>query len=257
MHDTNIGFDLRYLGKNTIKLEPHSHTCIDLKIALEIPATTIVQLASKSSLVKKRINIRGEIIDTGYMENIIAMLQNDSEKAYTIDLNKKIAQAIFLFLVKVAKLVLVENREELEIMARGIQGFGSTGRIDVPVNMTEKEIIDKRAIISICQPISIPPYDQYMVVIERKVKDQVQIFEAKAKLCESGKIGLANLHIPAKNHRHIKIPIYNNTEDTIEIPAETTIRYLTTEIKNQFPDIIPDFLQLCGYVDIILQTIYG
>ncbi|KAG9298298.1 hypothetical protein G9A89_002786 [Geosiphon pyriformis] len=73
-HDTDAGFDLRYLGKEAIKLEPNSCTCIDLKIALEIPATTMVQLASKSSLAKKGINIRG-IIDAGYMGNIITMLQ--------------------------------------------------------------------------------------------------------------------------------------------------------------------------------------
>ncbi|KAG9297900.1 hypothetical protein G9A89_002608, partial [Geosiphon pyriformis] len=41
VHNTNTGFDLRYSEKNAIKLEPHSCTCIDLKIALEIPATTI------------------------------------------------------------------------------------------------------------------------------------------------------------------------------------------------------------------------
>ncbi|KAG9290551.1 hypothetical protein G9A89_020921 [Geosiphon pyriformis] len=89
-HNTDARFDLRYLRKDVIKLEPHSHTYIDLKIALEIPAT-IVQLASKSSLMKRGINIRGEIIDAGYVENIIAMLQNNSEKAYIIEPNKKIA----------------------------------------------------------------------------------------------------------------------------------------------------------------------
>ncbi|KAG9288382.1 hypothetical protein G9A89_021413 [Geosiphon pyriformis] len=101
-HNTNAKFDLRYPEKNAIQLEPHSRTCIDLKIALEIPATTIVQLASKSSLVKRGINIRGGIIDVRYIGNIIAMLQNNSEKAYIIEPNKKIAQAIFLSLVKVA-----------------------------------------------------------------------------------------------------------------------------------------------------------
>ncbi|KAG9306992.1 hypothetical protein G9A89_000906 [Geosiphon pyriformis] len=101
-HDTNAGFDLRYSEKEVIKLEPNLHTCIDLKIALEILATTIVQLASKSSLVKKEINIRGEIIDVRYIENIIAILQNDSEKTYIIEPNKKIAQAIFLPLVKIS-----------------------------------------------------------------------------------------------------------------------------------------------------------
>ncbi|KAG9284568.1 hypothetical protein G9A89_000651 [Geosiphon pyriformis] len=120
VHNTDAGFDLRYPGKEAIKLEPHLRTCIDLKIALEIPATTIVQLASRSSLAKREINIRGGIIDTGYVENIIAMLQNDSEKAYIVEPNEKIAQAIFLPLVKVAQLVSMRKRKELGITARGI-----------------------------------------------------------------------------------------------------------------------------------------
>ncbi|KAG9305085.1 hypothetical protein G9A89_007725 [Geosiphon pyriformis] len=101
VHDTNARFDLRYLRKDAIKLELHLCTCIDLKIELEIPATTMVQLASRSSLAKKGINIREEIINAGYVENIIAMLQNDSEKAYVIEPNKRITQAIFLPLVKI------------------------------------------------------------------------------------------------------------------------------------------------------------
>ncbi|KAG9304146.1 hypothetical protein G9A89_019708 [Geosiphon pyriformis] len=90
-HDTNTEFNLKYLRKNLIKLEPYLHTCIDLKITLEISVTTMVQLAFRNSLAKKGINIRGRIIDAGYVENIIAMLQNNSEKAYIIEPNEKIA----------------------------------------------------------------------------------------------------------------------------------------------------------------------
>ncbi|KAG9285802.1 hypothetical protein G9A89_013227 [Geosiphon pyriformis] len=102
VHNTDAEFDLRYPGTEAIKLEPHSCTCIDLKVALEILATTMVQLASRSSLAKRGINIRGGIIDTEYVGNIIAILQNNSEKAYIIEPNKKIAQAIFLLLVRIA-----------------------------------------------------------------------------------------------------------------------------------------------------------
>ncbi|KAG9287780.1 hypothetical protein G9A89_017375 [Geosiphon pyriformis] len=94
------------------------------------------------------------------------------ECAYTIDSNKKIAQAIFLPLVKIAQLVSMGNRKELKITARGIQGFGLMGRIGIPINMTEEKIVDKREIISTHQAISIPPYDQYMLAIKREVKDQ-------------------------------------------------------------------------------------
>ncbi|KAG9290257.1 hypothetical protein G9A89_022233 [Geosiphon pyriformis] len=150
IHDTDTEFDLKYSGKDPLKLEAHSHICIDLKIALEISATIIVQLAFRSSLAKKRINIREGIIDTEYVRNIIAMLQNDLEKAYIIDPNEKIAQAIFLPLVKIVQLVSVGNKEELGITAKGIQGFRSTDRIDIPVNMVEKKIVDKGEIISTC-----------------------------------------------------------------------------------------------------------
>ncbi|KAG9305099.1 hypothetical protein G9A89_007739 [Geosiphon pyriformis] len=54
-HDTDARFDLRYPGKDAIKLEPHLCICIDLKIVLEIPTTTMVQLTSQSSLAKKRL----------------------------------------------------------------------------------------------------------------------------------------------------------------------------------------------------------
>ncbi|KAG9295360.1 hypothetical protein G9A89_013389 [Geosiphon pyriformis] len=257
MYNTDAGFDLRYPGKNAIKLEPHSHICLDLKIALEISATTMVQLASKSSLAKREINIREGIIDMEYVENIIAMLQNDSGKAYIIDPNEKIAQTIFLPLVRVAQLVLVGKREKLGITVRGIQGFGLTDRVDVPINMAEKEIVDQEKIISMGQTISIPPYGQYIIGIKRKVKKQNQIFETEPTLCESEEIGFINFHIPAKDYSHIKIPIYNNTGNIIVIPARTTIGYLSTEIEDQPPSTISDFLQLCGYVDITSQTIYG
>ncbi|KAG9304160.1 hypothetical protein G9A89_019722 [Geosiphon pyriformis] len=256
-YDTDTGFNLRYPGKDAIKLEPHSCTCIDLKIALEILATTMVQLASRNSLVKKRINIRGKIIDTGYVENIIAMLQNDSEKAYIIEPNEKIAQTIFLPLVKITQLASMGNRKKLGITMKGIQRFKFMNKINIPVNMAKEEIIGQGEIISTGQAISISPYDQYMLAIKRKVKDQTQIFEVETSLYKTRKVGFINLHIPAKNHNHIKISIYNNTENIVEILKGTTLRYLTTEIENQPPSTISDFPQLCEYVDITSQTIYG
>ncbi|KAG9306650.1 hypothetical protein G9A89_004197 [Geosiphon pyriformis] len=255
-HNTDAGFDLRYPRKDAIKLKPHLRTCIDLKVALKIPATIMVQLASRSSLAKKEINIRGGIIDTRYIRNIITMLQNNSEKAYIIEPNEKIAQAIFLPMVKIAQLVSVENKKKLEITMKEIQKFRSTDRIDISVNMTKEEIIGQGEIISMSQTISIPPYDQYILAIERKVKNQAQIFEAETSLCETGEVELINLHILAKNHNHIKIPIYNNTGNVVKIPKETTLGYLTTEIEDQLPSTISDFPQLCEYVDIMSQTIY-
>ncbi|KAG9297050.1 hypothetical protein G9A89_000429 [Geosiphon pyriformis] len=140
-HNTDVEFDLRYPGKEAIKLKPYLHTCIDFKVALKISTTTIVQLVSRS-------------------KNIIAMLQNDSKKAYIIAKQKNSRGNI--------PLVLVRNREKLGITARRINGFKFMNRVDVPVNMAKEKIIDKGEIIFTCQPISIPPYGQYIVVVEKK-----------------------------------------------------------------------------------------
>ncbi|KAG9307343.1 hypothetical protein G9A89_017172 [Geosiphon pyriformis] len=120
------------------------------------------------------------------------------------------------------------------------------GRIDIPINMAEEEIVDKRKIISTHHTISISPYDQYMLAIKREVKNQAQLFEAKATICKSGKIELTNLYILANSPKNIKIPIYNTMRHVIEIPKEIIIEYLTTKIEDQPPNYIPDFLQLCG-----------
>ncbi|KAG9286045.1 hypothetical protein G9A89_022722 [Geosiphon pyriformis] len=174
VHNTNTGFDLRYPEKDAIKLEPHLCTCINLKIALEILATTMIQLVFRNSLVKKEINIRKGIIDAGYVGNIIAMLQNNSEKAYVIEPNERIAQAIFLPLMKIAQLVSMENRKELEITARGIQRFGLTGRIDVSVNMIKEEIIDQGEIISTARTIGTDKHGKFRPTSTDATKDITQ-----------------------------------------------------------------------------------
>ncbi|KAG9286662.1 hypothetical protein G9A89_012212 [Geosiphon pyriformis] len=88
-------------------MAPYSLVKIDFKIVLEIPVSTMVQVASKSSLAKKKIDVKRGIIDAGYMGNIIIMLQNNSDKPYKIKFHEKITQAIFLLLVKIPQLVPV------------------------------------------------------------------------------------------------------------------------------------------------------
>ncbi|KAG9289740.1 hypothetical protein G9A89_014475 [Geosiphon pyriformis] len=114
-----------------------------------------------------------------------------------------------------AQLVSVENRKKLGITAREISGFGSMNKINIPVNMTEEEIVNKREIISIYQPISILLYDQYILTIEKKVRNQAQIFKTEPTICKSEEIGLTNLYIPVKNYHYIKISIYNITGNVI------------------------------------------
>ncbi|KAG9290022.1 hypothetical protein G9A89_010328 [Geosiphon pyriformis] len=103
-HEINAGYDLRYPGKDTLVLQPKSLTKINLKIALKIPPGAMVQIASRSSLASKKINIRGKIIDAGYTGDITIMLQNKTDKPFKIEHAKKIAQAIYLSLINISGL---------------------------------------------------------------------------------------------------------------------------------------------------------
>ncbi|KAG9295831.1 hypothetical protein G9A89_009060 [Geosiphon pyriformis] len=113
VHDTNASFDLQYPGQLLIIIAPHSFVKINLKIALEISVSTMIQVASQSSLAKKKIDIKGRIIDAGYIRNIVVMLQNNSDRPYKIESQEKIAQAIFLPLVKIPQLILKRDQKPL------------------------------------------------------------------------------------------------------------------------------------------------
>ncbi|KAG9306628.1 hypothetical protein G9A89_000727, partial [Geosiphon pyriformis] len=134
-HEINAGYNLRYSDKDTLVLKPKSFTKINLKIAFEIPTGAMVQIAFWFSLASKEINVRGGIIDAGYTGNITVILQNETNKSFKIEHVEKIVQAIYLSLINISGLQLVNQREQLEKSDRGTQGFGSTGRFTVPVNI--------------------------------------------------------------------------------------------------------------------------
>ncbi|KAG9287803.1 hypothetical protein G9A89_017398 [Geosiphon pyriformis] len=90
-HKIDAGYNLRYPGKDTLVLQPKSLTKINLKIALEIPPGAMVQIASKSSLASKGINVRKGVIDAGYTGDITIMLQNETDKPFRIKHVEKIA----------------------------------------------------------------------------------------------------------------------------------------------------------------------
>ncbi|KAG9303261.1 hypothetical protein G9A89_013587 [Geosiphon pyriformis] len=213
----------------------------DLSKELELKYT-MVQVAFRFSLAKKKIDIKRGIIDAGYTGNIIVMLQNNSDRPYKIESQEKIAQAIFLPLVKIPQLTL------LGLTARGINGFGSSGKGNVPVNFME-ENSDQIEFIHTNTVISILPYRQYIL----KIQDQALLFEASPEICSLANV--ANLYLPAKAHKHFKIPIHNPTEDVIEISKGTLISSISADSQNsKKPQSIPDFAQLFLFCDITSQV---
>ncbi|KAG9287924.1 hypothetical protein G9A89_017519 [Geosiphon pyriformis] len=145
-HLTDAEFNLCYPEDQSTTLPPRSITKIDLKIVVEILPGIMVQIAF----------IQEEVVDSKYTENLMVLLQNNSEKSYTINSKEKIAQVIFLSLVKIGKFVPVENCEELLQTIRGTFGFGligkrikanfaetieEKGKIKIPIANTTKELI--------------------------------------------------------------------------------------------------------------------
>ncbi|KAG9306988.1 hypothetical protein G9A89_000902 [Geosiphon pyriformis] len=151
----------------------------------------MVQVAFRSSLAKKGIDVKGGIIDAGYTGNIIVILQNNSDRLYKIESQEKIVQAIFLPIVKISQLTLIQ--------------------------------------------------------------DQVLLFEASSEICSLANV--ANLYLLAKAHKHFKILIHNPIEDVIEIPKETFVSSISTDIQNsKKSQSIPDFAQLFLFCDITSQV---
>ncbi|KAG9291015.1 hypothetical protein G9A89_012887 [Geosiphon pyriformis] len=194
---------------------------------LEIPVSTMVQVASRLSL-------------------------NNSDKLYKIKSHKKIAQAIFLPLIKIPQLVPVTTQEELGLTAQKIKGFGSSRRDNIMVNFMVEDS-DQVELIYTNTIISIPSYWQYILKVNQKIQNQALVFEANLKICLLADV--VNLYLPAKAHKHFKIPIHNLTKNIIEIPERILIGSIFSNIQNPKKlQLISDFIQLFLFCDITSQV---
>ncbi|KAG9305951.1 hypothetical protein G9A89_016604 [Geosiphon pyriformis] len=137
-HKIDAGYNLSYSGKDTLVLQPKFLTKINLRITLKILSRAIVQIAFRSSLTSKRINVRKGVINAEYTGDITIMLQNKTDKPFRIEHAEKIAQAIYLLLINISSLQSIKNREQLEKSEKKTQGFGSTGQFTVPTEKQQK-----------------------------------------------------------------------------------------------------------------------
>ncbi|KAG9292627.1 hypothetical protein G9A89_006999 [Geosiphon pyriformis] len=229
-HPTNAKFDLCYPKNKSTTLSSRSITKIDLKIVVKILPETMIQIALQLSLVKKGISIQKGVIDSKYTGNLMVLLQNNSKKPYTIESKEKIAQAIFLPLVKIGKFVPVENCEELLQIMRGTFGFGSTEK-GIEANFAET-IEKKGKVIKTEQFITLLSYEKSEIKIKRTIKEKDLIFEPYPETCQ-------------------QIPITNTTEKPIYILEDTIIGYLATELENaSTPQEILNFPEIALYCEL-------
>ncbi|KAG9286172.1 hypothetical protein G9A89_010186 [Geosiphon pyriformis] len=247
-HEIDAEYDLKYPGKDTFVLKPKSFTKINLKIALEILPGAIVQIASWSSLASKGINVRRGIIDAGYTGDITVMLQNETDKPFKIKHAEKIAQAIYLLLINISGLQLVNQREQLGKSDRGTQGFGSTERFTVPVNIALNTQNESHQILRLPQPITILPFGEHPEIYTcPKSTTTQQIFESNEQVCLEHNISIPNIYIP-EGTKKVRVTFYNPNNYPIILLNNLEIGVIYSNIFQQkLSQIVSDFSEIIGH----------
>ena len=121
-HDEDAGLDLRTPVKFSIA--PRGKATIDTGVHVEIPKGYAGFLKSKSGLnVNKNITSDGTI-DAGYCGSIVVKLYNNGDDEVFFEEKDKISQLV-IQKVETPKVRIVNK---IRGLARGVRGFGSTGR---------------------------------------------------------------------------------------------------------------------------------
>ncbi|KAG9295889.1 hypothetical protein G9A89_006628 [Geosiphon pyriformis] len=259
-HKIDARYDLRYSKKDTLVLQPKSLTKINLKFALEIPPGAMVQIAFRSSLASKGINIREEVIDAEYTGDITIMLQNETDKPFKIEHAEKIAQAIYLPLINILGLQSVNNREQLGKSEKGTQGFGSTGQFTVPVNIALNTQNESHQILQLSQPITISFFGEHHEIYTcLKSTTTQQIFESNEQICLKHEISIPNVYIP-KGIKKFQVIFYNLNNYPIVLLNKLEIEIIHSNIfQDENPQIVSNFIEIVRHTllpnpNIILTT---
>ncbi|KAG9301329.1 hypothetical protein G9A89_018001, partial [Geosiphon pyriformis] len=195
-----------------------------------------------------RINVRGGIIDAGYTGDITVMLQNETDKPFKIKHAEKIAQAIYLTLINISGLQLVNQKEQLGKSDRGTQGFGSTGRFTVPVNIALNTQNESHQIFRLPQPITISPFGEHLEIYTcTKPTTTQQIFESNEQVCLEHNILIPNIYIP-EGTKKVRVTFYNPNNYPIILLNNLEIRVIHSNIfQQELSQTVPDFSEIIGH----------
>ena len=123
----SAGADLYALLDSAEEIAPHETKFIHTGISVEIPEGYCGLIFARSSMGAKRglapANKVG-VIDADYRGEIMVALHNHSEKTATVEPKERIAQLAIVPFLKAE----FEESDELNDTARGVGGFGSTGK---------------------------------------------------------------------------------------------------------------------------------
>ena len=123
-HDGDAGLDLFVINEQTI--DPGETTLIHLEIACETLEGRPYLLMPRSSIAKTPLRLCNSIglIDGGYRGEIMAVVDNIKDEAYTVEPGQRLFQLVAMDGSPI-HFALVEALSET---TRGAGGFGSTGK---------------------------------------------------------------------------------------------------------------------------------
>lgn len=128
-HIGDSGMDIKANIDAEIKLHPLERRLIPTGIYVDIPEGYEIQVRPRSGMALTRglivLNTPGTI-DSGYKNEIGVILINLSSEVQTILPGEKIAQLVFM---EVVKANIEEVQEIIKETDRGLKGYGSTGRL--------------------------------------------------------------------------------------------------------------------------------
>jgi len=116
----DIGYDL--YSAEDITIPARSAAGVHTGVAIEFVPVAGGIVKTRSGMAKKRLMCNAGVIDAGYRGEIIVLMENLADEAYTIQKGDKIAQ-----LLEHPFLAGEVVEEELSEAARGAKGFGSSG----------------------------------------------------------------------------------------------------------------------------------
>ena len=126
--DGSAGMDLYACIDEAVEIMPHEIRVIPTGIAIELEsADYVAYIYARSGLAIKNgiapANCVG-VIDSDYRGEICVGLLNQTEKAFTVNPEERIAQMVISPVI----LPTIEVVDELSNTQRGVGGFGSTGK---------------------------------------------------------------------------------------------------------------------------------
>lgn len=94
-------------------------------LSLTVPAGTYGRIAPRSGMaVKAGIDVLAGVVDRDYVDTVCVVLINHGHEDYRVAVGDRIAQ---LVLERVVDDAVVIEVSDLQVTARGLGGFGSTG----------------------------------------------------------------------------------------------------------------------------------